>query len=64
MIAIARLTEFNSTTNSSFHDDVHFPLGDPLYAGLFNIALAVLIGITDMSTSPTTPNSPCVRHFF
>jgi len=28
----ARLTEFNSTTNSSWHDDVHFPLNDPMYA--------------------------------
>ncbi|KAK8854468.1 hypothetical protein IAR55_003206 [Kwoniella newhampshirensis] len=26
-----RLTEFNSTTNSSFHNDIHFPLDDPLY---------------------------------
>lgn len=25
-----RLTQFNSTTNSSFHDDVHFPLNDPI----------------------------------
>ena len=27
----ARLTSFDSTTNSSFHDDIHFPLNDPLY---------------------------------
>ncbi|KAL7422599.1 hypothetical protein Q5752_003247 [Cryptotrichosporon argae] len=25
-----RLTQFNSTTNSSWHDDVHFPVNDPL----------------------------------
>jgi hypothetical protein len=27
----AGLTEFNSTTNSTLHDDVHFPLNDPIY---------------------------------
>jgi hypothetical protein len=30
-LILARLTTFDSTTNSSFHDDVHFPLNDPLY---------------------------------
>lgn len=31
---------------------------------LISIALAVLTGMIDMLTSPTTPNLPSVRHFF
>ena len=26
----ARLTEFDTSTNSSLHNDVHFPLNDPM----------------------------------
>ncbi|KAE8542028.1 hypothetical protein D1P53_002205 [Cryptococcus gattii VGV] len=54
-----RLTEFNSTTNSSFHDDVHFPLGDPLYVDFtHDTQFALLLPTMNLTTFAETGDLP------
>ncbi|WWC71201.1 uncharacterized protein I206_105154 [Kwoniella pini CBS 10737] len=46
-----RLTEFNSTTNSSFHNDIQFPLNDPLYVDFcHDTQFALLLPTMNLTT--------------
>ncbi|WVN90098.1 uncharacterized protein L203_105333 [Cryptococcus depauperatus CBS 7841] len=54
-----RLVEFNSNINSSFHDDVHFPLGDPLYVDFTHDTLfAHLLPAMNLTTFAETGELP------
>ncbi|WVQ79561.1 hypothetical protein IAT38_001660 [Cryptococcus sp. DSM 104549] len=54
-----RLTEFNSTTNSSFHNDVHFPLDDPLYVDFtHDTQFALLLPTMNLTTFAESGDLP------
>ncbi|GFZ52138.1 hypothetical protein JCM24511_09911 [Saitozyma sp. JCM 24511] len=54
-----RLTEFNSTTNSSFHDDVHFPLNDPIYVDFtHDTEFALLLAAMNLTTFAESGEPP------
>lgn len=65
-IFLARMTEFNSTTNSTLHDDVHFPLGDPLYVDFtHDTVFAVLLptlNLTSFAASGPLPTDHIPKH--
>ncbi|KAH8084590.1 putative phytase [Filobasidium floriforme] len=61
-----RLTEFNSTTNSTWHDDIHFPLNDPIYVDfthdtVFHDVVTVL-NFTGFAASGTPPTDHIPKH--
>ncbi|ODN74231.1 hypothetical protein L202_07676 [Cryptococcus amylolentus CBS 6039] len=57
-----RLTEFNSTTNSSLHDDVHFPLDDPLFVDFtHDTQFALLLPMMNLTTFAESGDLPTDR---
>ena len=61
------MTTFDSTTNSSFHDDIHFPLHDPLYVDFthdteFALLLPTL-NLTSFAAAGTPPTDHIPKHF-
>ncbi|WVF67719.1 hypothetical protein IAT40_002478 [Kwoniella sp. CBS 6097] len=61
-----RLTEFNTTTNATFHNDVHFPLDDPLYVDFthdtqFAILLPAL-NLTNFAEGGDLPTDHIPKH--
>ncbi|WRT68776.1 uncharacterized protein IL334_005756 [Kwoniella shivajii] len=61
-----RLMEFNSTTNSTFHNDVQFPLHDPLYVDFcHDTQFALLLptmNLTTFSESGDLPTDHIPKH--
>ncbi|KAK4690069.1 hypothetical protein P7C73_g38, partial [Tremellales sp. Uapishka_1] len=61
-----RLTEFNATTNSTFHNDVHFPLSDPLYVDFTHdttfAQLLPAMNLTTFSESGPPPLDKIPKH--
>ncbi|RSH94137.1 hypothetical protein EHS25_003940 [Saitozyma podzolica] len=58
----SRLTEFNSTVNSSFHDDVQFPLYDPIYVDFTHDTEFALLLATMNLTSFAESGEPRLDH--
>lgn len=61
-----RLTEFNSTTNSTLHNDVHFPLDDKLYIDFTHdttfAQLLPTLNLTTFSSSGPPPLDHIPKH--
>ncbi|WWC90320.1 uncharacterized protein L201_005253 [Kwoniella dendrophila CBS 6074] len=54
-----RLTEFNSTVNSTFHNDVQFPLNDPLYVDFcHDTQFALMLPTMNLTTFAETGDLP------
>ncbi|WVQ68657.1 uncharacterized protein L199_006866 [Kwoniella botswanensis] len=54
-----RITEFNSTLNSTFHNDVQFPLNDPIYVDFcHDTQFALLLPTMNLTTFAETGELP------
>ncbi|KAJ9111687.1 hypothetical protein QFC19_001046 [Naganishia cerealis] len=61
-----RITEHNSTTNSSFHNDLQFPLNDALYVDFTHdttfVQLLPTLNLTSFAASGTPPLDHIPKH--